>query len=220
MSRQGPPVGVIIAVVAAIAAGLLVWLIARSGDDGASASTPQPSTAGTQAGAPRAEGERPALPQVTASGEPRGAQGRTGAAEPPTETVVDGVRIRDHRKDRSKPYKPFDPDPSTSRAGRTIKPELTGAIVDRLTPSVRECGKAVPPEARGAKPRAEGKVVIAIKNHQVTVREATVELSDVSGVPLEPIQQCIQQAALGVTAPAGDEPDLEDYPIRISYALP
>ena len=46
-----------------------------------------------------------------------------------------------------------------------------------------------------------------------------IVLTDVTGVPLEPIQQCMQQKALGIVAPAGDEEDLADYPIQISYAL-
>jgi hypothetical protein len=89
-----------------------------------------------------------------------------------------------------------------------------------MLPIVRECAASVPPEARGVKPRVEGQVVIAIKNQQVQVSNATVDLTDVVGAPVEATKQCIQQKTLGITAPAGDEADLENYPIRISFSLP
>jgi len=224
MARQERPVGLIIAGVALVAAGLLLWMILRSGDDGASASPPQPAPqppgagpgADRQAPVPRAEGsDRPNLPKVSDSDQ--GRQARPDL-EPPTETVVNGVRVRDHRRDRSTPYTPAQSGPPAF--ARKIKPELTGEIVNRFLPYVRECGKAVPPEARGQKPRFEGTLVIAIKNHQVSVREATIELTDVIGAHAEPTQQCLQQKAQLITAPAADEDDLDNYPIRISYALP
>jgi hypothetical protein len=224
MSRRG----LIIAGVALAAAGLLLWLIVRSEDDGASANPPQPPpyATGSAAGAGGAGGtpaparagdgsDRPNLPKVTAA-----EQARRDRAdeEPATETIVNGIRVRDHRKDRSKPYTLVDP--GLPSYARRIKPELTGAIVNQLLPHVQACGKAtVPPEARGARPRVEGKIVIAIKDHVVHIKEAAIELTDVTGVSVDPIQTCIQQKAAGITAPATDEADLEDYPIRISYTL-
>jgi beta-lactam-binding protein with PASTA domain len=78
----------------------------------------------------------------------------------------------------------------------------------------------VPPEARGAKPRVDGQLLITIKSGQVSISGITVEISNVVGATLEPAKQCIQQKALGVTVPQVDEEDLENYPIQLSYALP
>lgn len=210
--------GLIIAGVALTAAALLVWMIARSGDDGASASPPQQPAAGApvEHGAPRADGaDRPALPQVADSAQER----RSGGADrPATETIINGVRVRDHRRDRSKPISfPDRPPPSdTRRIGRTT----TVDINNRILPFVRECGSSVPPEARGDRPRVEGQVIVSIKDHQARVTEATVEISAVAGAALDVAKQCIQQKALGVVVPAADEADIENYPIQLSYALP
>src|SRR5262245_59175373 len=124
MSRQGPPVGLIIVVVAVSAAGLLLWMILRTGEDGASANPAQPAAssrivAGREA-PPRAEDSgKPGAPRVVPSDSPR----RSGEAEPPTETIIDGVRVRDHRRDRTQPIKSAGQGPPAH--ARRIPPELT-----------------------------------------------------------------------------------------------
>ncbi len=212
--------GLIIAVVAVGAAGLLLWLIVKSGDEDASASPkPEPQPYAVNAGSERPlavrEGsDRPGLPQVTEPEEGRIATER----EPATETIIDGVRVRDHRKDRSKPINiPSRPPPEHARK---IPPALTASISNRMLPIVRECAKGVPPEARGEKPRVEGMVTIAIKGQQVQVSEASIDLTNVTGAAVEATKQCIQQKTLAITAPATDEADLENYPIRVSFTLP
>lgn len=217
MSRQGPPVGLIIAVVAVTAAALLLWMIIKSGDEDASASPPRSAeAAAAPQGPPARQGaDRPGLPQVTPSEQVRR---RGGDAPPPTETIINGVRVRDHRRDRTQPIEIA---PRTRPAyARKIPPELTADISNRILPIVRECASNVPREARGVKPSVQGQLVIAIKDHRVQIRQATIEIADVVGAALEPTQQCIQQKALGVTAPAADEADLEDYALRLSYTLP
>lgn len=210
--------GLIIAVVAVAAAGLLVWLIVRSGDEDASASTQPPpyavnaGSADRKAPPVRQGDDRPGLPQVKAE------EGRLASErEPATETIVNGVRVRDHRKDRTKPVTLV---PRAPEHARKIPPALTAEISNRLLPIVRECAASVPPEARGEQPRVEGQVVIAIKDRQVRISEATIELVNVAGASVEPTRQCIQQKSLAATAPAADEADLENYPIRISFSLP
>ena len=138
---------------------------------------------------------------------------RTG---PVTETVVNGVRIRDHRRDRTAPVEiPLQP-----AHMRRIPPALTADISDRIFPFVRECAAAVPAAARIEKPRVEGDVVIAIKDHQVQIRSAKIDLVGVADTAVEATARCIEEKALRVTTPAADEADLEEYPIRLSYGLP
>ncbi len=251
MSRQGPPVGLIIVVVAVTAAGLLLWMIVRSGDDeGTSAGASQardisggrvaegePGTARPFGGRDRPEGDRPRLPaQPEEPGQPadaggperpRGAQvtsseqGRRDRADrpPPTETIINGVRVRDHRSDRSKPISL--PTTRPPPRGRRIASELTGEFMNRIKPIVRECATThLPPEARGAKPYAAGQVLIAIKDQQARVTRTTVELSDVTGGTVDQARRCIEDRTVGVTAPAANEADLEDYPIQVSFAIP
>lgn len=254
MSRQGPPVGLIIIVVSVTAAGLLLWMLVRSADEegGDPASTPQArGTSGDRVagGAPDTarplggdRGERPRLPDQpdqpdrpdpsNPSGpsdptRPRGVQvtdakqGRRGRAdrEPPTETIINGVRIRDHRKDRSTPITL--PTTSPPPRGRRIAPELTGELTNRIMPILRECALAhLSPQARGPKPRAEGQVLISIKDQQARITQTTVALSDVTGETIDQARKCIEDKTVGVTAPAANEADLESYPIQISYAIP
>ena len=251
MSRQGPPVGLIIFVVAAVAAGLLLWMIVRSGeDDGASANTPpaqgtsgdrgtpgSPDTARPFGGRDR-DPDRPRLPEQPEQPEqpdqpgqagperPRSTQvtsseGRRGSSDrpPPTETIINGVRVRDHRKDRSSPISL--PTTRPPPRGRRITPELTGAFINQINPIVRECAAThLPPEVRGAKPRAAGQILIAIKDQQASVTSTTVELSDVTGGTVDQARKCIEDKSVGLTAPAANEADLEDYPIQISFVIP
>jgi len=210
-------------VVAVSAAGLVLWMILRSGEDGASAGSKPPEATSerivSRERPPRvqdSDSSRPGVPQVLPT-EPSGSA-RAGDRTPPTESIINGVRVRDHRKDRTKPIALSGIDRPAH--ARKIPPELTKSISDRILPIVRECGAAVPPEARGTKPRIEGPVVIAIKDHQVKVTGATLELNDVTGDLVEQVTQCIQQKTLGITTSAADEADLENYPIQINFTLP
>jgi hypothetical protein len=221
MTSQGRPVGLIIAGVAVLAAGLLLLFIMKSGDDDAAAGAPSPATsvpgtAPVMRDRPRPTPDRPNAPQVaTVERTTRPADGSDSPGY--TETVINGVRVRDHRKDKTKPIEVTTggrpPD------ARRIQQSLTGDISNRILPVVRDCGAGVPPEARGPKPRAEMEVVIAIRNKQVHVTKATVQLTDVVGASLEPTRQCIEQKLVGFTLPAGDEPDVEDYTLTLSYGV-
>jgi hypothetical protein len=222
MSRQGRKVGLVIAAVALAACALLLWMIVRSGgsDDsggGASAESSQPGATGdgarTASSGDGANGPR--LPQLNPG---EGGRRRTSADPNVTETIVNGVRVRDHRRDRSKPIVLHDPPPSTR--SRRIDAKVTADVNDQLLPGVRECGAAVPPEARSAKPRVQGQVTLAIKDHRLSITAATIEITGVAGATLEIAKKCVQEKALAVTVPQVDEEDLESYPLQISYTLP
>jgi hypothetical protein len=217
-------VGLVIAAVALTACALLLWMIMRSGDSGdggdggASAESSQPGATGdgTRTAA-RGDGARgPRLPQGS-DGE-QGRRRRNSADPSVTETIVNGVRVRDHRQDRSKPIVLHDPPPSSR--SRRIDAKVTAEVNDRLLPGVRECGAAVPPEARSDKPRVQGQVLLAVKDRRLSLTAATIEITGVVGASLEIAKQCIQQKALAVTVPQVDEEDLESYPLQISYTLP
>jgi len=214
-------VGLVIAAVALAACALLLWMIVRSGgsddsgDGGASADSQAGASGDGARTASSGDGANgPRLPQESAG------QGRRRGERDPnvTETIVNGVRVRDHRRDRSKPIVLHDPPPSTR--SRRIDAKVTADVNDRLVPGVRECGAAVPPEARSPKPRVQGQVTLAIKDHRLSITGATIEITGVAGASLEIAKQCIQEKALAVTVPQVDEEDLESYPLQISYSLP
>jgi hypothetical protein len=138
--------------------------------------------------------------------------------QPVRETVVDGVRVRDHRTGDTAPRDM--PHPAHPPEARRIPAALTQAITNKLRPVVMECAASIPPEARGTTPRIDGQLVIAIRNKQVSVTKTVVKLRDIAGASAEPVQQCIEQKSLGLMTPAGDEADLEDYGIALSFRVP
>jgi hypothetical protein len=141
-----------------------------------------------------------------------------GSGAAVSDYTVGNVRIRDHR---SGEHAPVDIPPAIHPPeGRKIPSQLTSDLAQRLRPLVTECAATVPPEARGAKSRLEGEILIAIKNQQATVTGATFRLRDVASGSPDPVTQCMEQKSVGVAAPSGDEPDLEGYAITLSLRLP
>lgn len=134
------------------------------------------------------------------------------------EYTVGGVRIRDHRSGAH--VQPDVPPAIHPPGGRKVPSELTSGIAQKVRAVVAECAASVPAEARGEKPRADGEIRIAIKSQQATVTGATIQMRDVVGAAGDPVKQCIEQKAIGVATPSGDEADLEDYAITVSFRLP
>lgn len=128
------------------------------------------------------------------------------------------VRIRDHRAGE---HTPIDIPPRRPRPdGREIPSQLTSALGQGIRPVLRQCAAGIPAEARGAKPRIEGEILVSIKDHQATVTSATLKLRDVAEDARADAEQCLARAALGFVAPAGDESDIDDYSIMLSLTLP
>ncbi|MBA3502325.1 MAG: hypothetical protein H0T65_18315, partial [Deltaproteobacteria bacterium] len=140
--------------------------------------------------------------------------------EPPLEyTLPDGRKVRDFRTPENR--SPLEVPPSTQPpGGRRIKPELTGLFTEQITAQMRECGKAVPSEARGTKPRLEGQILIAIKDGQGSVTNAVFKLTNITNATVaDTAKQCVEQKALTVKVPADGEPDLDSYSINMSFAF-
>ena len=104
--------------------------------------------------------------------------------------------------------------------GRKIPSTLTHAVAQKVKAVMMQCVENLPKEARGEKPRLEGQISIAIKDHKVTVTKSTMHLRNMSGAAVEPAKQCIEQNAIGLDNPAPDQADLDDYSINISFAIP
>jgi hypothetical protein len=123
---------------------------------------------------------------------------------------------RDHRAAEPAAVDP----PSDPPAGRRINVQVTSDLSQVLRPALQECAANLVPGTAGDLSRVDGQVVIAIKDHQATVTSASFQLHDFAEAAQADIQQCLVQRAVGVTAPAGDEPDVDSYPITISLRWP
>lgn len=137
-----------------------------------------------------------------------------GSAAPGRPTGQLGTR--DHRA----PERAAEPPPPDPPAGRKINIQITSDLSQVLRPALQECAANLAPGVAGDRSRVEGQVVIAIKDHQATVTSASFQLRDFAEAAQAEIKQCLVQRAVGVTAPAGDEPDVDSYPITVSLRWP
>jgi hypothetical protein len=194
-----------------LAAGAGLWLMLRSGDDAAATPTGEAITATESPSTPTDRSGSAPTVTPTLPGETR-----TAPASEVKEYVVGDRRVRDHRSgDRA----PIDIPPAVHPAeSRRIASNLTHEIGQKLKVMVKECSAALPAAARGRSSRLEGKVVISIHAKQVTVKEAVVQLREITDASVDTIKKCIEDKALTVTQET-DEPDLESYDINLSYAL-
>jgi hypothetical protein len=140
-----------------------------------------------------------------------------GSAAPTRPVGAQGVR--DHRApERAAPAAPEQPpDPP---AGHKINVQVTSDLSQVLRPALQDCATNLAPGVAGDTSRVEGQIVIAIKNHQATVTSASFQLRDFAEAAQADLKQCLVQRAVGVTAPAGDEPDIDGYPIVVSLRWP
>ncbi|MBS1122895.1 MAG: hypothetical protein H6Q90_5123 [Deltaproteobacteria bacterium] len=206
-----------IAAVAVLGAALVLFLKLRE-PTGASAepvsaapTTPARPSTPSQVGS--RDPARPGAPIVTPGAEGRGAPPDDATKE----VTINGIRIRDHRTGT---HAPIDLPPNIHAPdSRKISPILTNDISQKLQAVMSECAASVPSEARGTKPRLEGTISIAIKDHQARITSSAMQLRDVVGASVDPTKQCIEQKSLGIATPAGDETDVESYTISINFAL-
>ena len=142
-------------------------------------------------------------------------QSRQGSAR---EYTVGNVRIRDHRSGN---HARVDVPPAVhAPGGRKIASQLTSDLAQKLRGVMAGCAASVPAEARGATPRVEGEILIAIKDKYATVTNATFQPRDIQGNASDAIKQCLQGGAIGLATPSGDERDLEGYAITLSLRVP
>jgi hypothetical protein len=149
---------------------------------------------------------------------------RTGPAEPTDRTIGERI-VRDHRAGEHV-QSPSDLPPASDHPvvvempGRKIDPKVNTGLSQQLRPALRDCAANLAPEVFGKKSRIEGQITISIKDHQTTITGASFELRDVAEAAQATIKQCLMQRAVGTTAPAGDEADVEGYPVSLSLAWP
>lgn len=200
------------------AAVALVIILAKSGKDdaakGADASA-KPVATGSADVKPPANN-----PSVTVTDRPRGETVPDPITDQGRDYNVGGARVHDHR---SGEQKPLDVPPNIHpTASRLIPSELTYDISEKVKAVMKDCVASLPREGRGAKPRVEGQVVVAIKDKTLSVTSSTIQLRDLEGLgaAADTALQCIQSHAVGLSTPAGGEADLESYTINLSLGVP
>jgi hypothetical protein len=206
--------GVLLIVAAVVlAAGVALVFLLGTGDEKASGSTASSPSAGSavvvHTGTPTP------TPSLGGGSAPTFA---TGDGEHPKDYVVGDIRVRDHRAGNNAPLDiPPNPHPAE---GRAIQSGLTHEVAQKVKAVMMQCVADLPKDARGAKPRLEGQIKIAIKDKKVTITSALMQLRDIEGTPADTLKQCVESKSVGIENPAGEEADLEDYGINLTFAIP
>lgn len=215
MLRTPLVVGALVVLAAAV---VLVVMLAQGGDDGSAIATQKPSETVSPTAAQSTGGGA----SVTVTERPRGETRppvMPASGEHPREYAVGDSPVRDHRAGDNKPLD-IPPNVHTSDS-RLIPSSLTHEISQKVKAVLKECVASLPKEGRGAKPRLEGQIVIAIKDKTLSVTESTIQMRDLDGLgaATETAKQCVQSHAVGLSTPAEGEADLAAYPINLSYAI-
>ena len=134
---------------------------------------------------------------------------------PPREYYVDGQKIRDHRRGDRRPITEAPPREQV----RKLPTPITQDIGGKFQAVFKDCMKAVPKEAKGEKPRATGSMIVAIKDQKLTVVETNLTFDNVTPDAAEAAKQCVSQNAVGLSAAAANETDVERHTISVSLAI-
>lgn len=190
-----------------LAAVLGLWALTRSDSEPRAAPeaprNPEPTTRASRAS--------------TATPSPR-LEGNPGSGTVVKEYTVGDVRVRDHR---TGDHPEIDVPPAIhAPEGRRIPSTLTSDIAQKLRAAVAGCGAEVPADAHGERPRVDGTIAIAIKDHQATITSATFQVRDVASAVGDPVKRCFEQKSLGVATASGDEADIEGYQISMQLRIP
>lgn len=171
-----------------------------------------------------------APPAETASGEPRPAPALAPHHPDPGQRERAGGTqvVHDHRAPEPTGGEPVAsaPPPSEPATPRPPQPDregkarITQVLSQRLPAALQECAANLQPAQHGARSRVQGEIRIAIKDHTATITSADFQLRDVVDAVQDEIKRCLVQHAVGVSAPAGDEADIDSYAISVSLRWP
>jgi hypothetical protein len=202
---------VAIGAVVVIGAVALVLLMSKS-DDSSTARKPIAPSAGQGSSIAVTSTERGAPPRL-----PDGTAAPTGSDQV-HEYMVGDVKIRDHRTGE---HKPMDIPPNIHPANsRALPTELTQDISQQVKRQMFECAAAVPKDVRGTKPKMEGTLTVAIKDHKLSITGLTAQIRDIDGPSADALKQCVEQKSANFTSSAPKEADLDSYTIGLTFAIP
>jgi hypothetical protein len=201
-----------VAVVALVIVGYLMMRKHPPADTTASGSGSSTASASSTGSTEHGPTVTPAPSLPANNGSPRLSE--QGSAN---EYVVGDVRVRDHRAGSNAP---MTVPPNVHPPGaREIPSTLTQAVAQQVRGVLADCTKDVPREGRGPRPRLHGQLIVAIKDHVMSVTGATMQLEDLPADSLDATRQCVEQHAVGLSAPADDQDDLDNYSIGVTFAV-
>ena len=198
-------------VVVAVGVGILAYLVSDHGQP--AAAPPAPPAAGSAATTTVVRDHTRMPPPVLPATSAPASSGSDSADS----YTVGGVQVRDHRGGGS-PHMDIPPNIHPPEAHQ-ISSTIVQDVAQQVRAVMKQCAAGLPSDERGTKPRVEGQLVVAIKDHQLTVTGATMQLRDVQGGALDSTRQCIEQGSVGLHAAASDEPDVDHYSISVNFAL-
>ena len=156
----------------------------------------------------------PNAPHVTPRTTPRG-QGSDGTSS--DNYTVGDVGVRDHRGSAETP---MDIPPNVHPPeGPRIDSKVTNVIAQQIRTLMFACSKDLSRDGRGAKPRIDGQIVVAVKAHQLTVLTAIIQPRDLGAAATTTLKTCMEPKMVGMTAAAPDQDDLASYSIDIAFTL-
>ena len=82
-----------------------------------------------------------------------------------------------------------------------------------------DCGKQIPVEQRGVKPRIQTRLTVSIHGGIMRVDGASTELNDVVGASVDPTKACVEHSVIGASIPAPDEAERQRYEIAMTYVV-
>ena len=158
-----------------------------------------------------------------ASDQPR--PGSIGGTLEPVRVDSDGTRtyvmdngavVQDHRGDG---YGPPVAPPALPPGKRTMSPEVTALIFQKLRPGVLACAGKVPASDRGADPFVYVTMTVAVASGRLSTTDTYPTTHDLKGDSLEGYVNCVREAGMAVTLDGTGEPDRNDYIVQYPIRL-
>jgi hypothetical protein len=196
--------------IAVVVAGAVVWWTLHK--PAAPAPEPEVATPVTSAAS-----STPSAPTVTPAPSLPGGEQRLESPPAGSEYMVGDVRVRDHRSGSNAP---MDVPPNLHPANsRELPSQLTQVVAQKVRVVLADCTKDISKDQRGPKPRLEGQLIVSIKDHQLAVTSATMQLRDLPADQTAATKQCVETHSVGLDTPAPDQDDLDKYPINVAFAV-
>lgn len=213
---------------AAVVALLVVLYLASRGnglhDKLAGKGSASATTVATDVGA--TTGSAPVIPPAEMA--------KVMAAGSDVKVLPDGTReyrvgnmiVRDHRAPGSGSDVPFQmpvtqhPSAVQNEQKHKMDPKVIESLKPGLADALASCGRDVPADMRGPKPKMQAVVKLAVVGGKVTVTGADIDLPDVVGGAVEPTKACLDAKLKTIATTAPNEPDMTDYSVTVSMPLP
>ncbi len=142
-----------------------------------------------------------------------------GVAPIQKEYMVGDVKVRDHRTGE---HKQVDLPPNIHPAnGPSLPSELTHDISQQVKNKMIACAKSMPREIRGDKPKVDGQLQVAIKDHVLSITSLSLQVRDITDATAsDALAKCVQESSTALTSVAKDQADVADYGISLTFAIP